>query len=161
MRRSKLFLAALLSISIALVVIFVFGNEKRSSAKVSKAAAGKQVNNATTEATKESPVIETDLVALASQACDCITDFENELSEEGRSVLLKNYGRVSTDSLQNALPEEDRAVYSEGGKRSRSCLEQLFRSPSFKAVKQRTALHKAIGEHCSPFAEAWVVLLRP
>jgi len=161
MRRSKVFLFALLSISIALVVIFVFGKEKHPSAKVSRASAGQKTKSIPGETEAAPTVIETDFVALASQACDCITDFENELSEEGRTVLLNSYGRVSGDSFLRSFSEADREVYTNGGKKSKTCLEELFRSPSFKAVKQRTALHKAIGEHCSPFAEDWVVLLRP
>ena len=99
------------------------------------------------------------LVSLASEVCDCVTNLENDLNEEAKNRVMSAEGREAIDTIWKTLPQQQQDIYAAEGKKALACLRDLEkRHPFFNSRNKsiREPLLKAVEEHCSPFAAALV-----
>jgi len=141
-----------LCLILAHFIISCSGNSNKNTGDKKDSA-----NKSGSSATNENKV-ETDYAVIATDACDCISDFENAMSDDGRKLVIEAAKDGRLDTVYRAFNQTDREVYESEGKKTFNCLKGLekkypfFNHPTSKELK---AYRDAVEEHCSEFAAAW------
>jgi hypothetical protein len=105
---------------------------------------------------------ETDYAVIATDICDCISDYENALSDQGKEMIMKGIREGILDSMTRTLSEKDRDVYSNEGTKASDCVRALAKKhPIIKSAEKmsKQGFSKAMEDNCSEFGAALMVIL--
>ena len=139
----------LLSMSIFLIVS-CSGNSNKPADK--KDAAGTNVKPATGKDGANMEVVATDI-------CDCVSNYESELSDDGKAKIMNADRNSEVDTTWKTLGPKDLEVYNTEGKKAMLCISGLFQKHPFLQKLDKNTSRQMSGvlkEHCSEFAAALV-----
>ena len=100
-----------------------------------------------------------ELEVIATDICDCVSNYESELSSDAKDKLIHADKNAEVDTSWKLLSAKDQEVYFSEGKKAMSCITGLFQKyPTLQSLDKGTGkkLSGVLEEHCSEFAAALV-----
>ena len=123
-------------------------------------AAGKKDSaNKTGQPVKEDGKDQASLEVMATDICDCVSNYESELSDDAKEILMKADRNSEVDTTWKLLSPKDLEIYNGEGKKALNCINGLFKKyPTLQRPDKTTSqkLSGVLKEHCSEFAAALV-----
>ena len=123
-------------------------------------AAGKNDSmNKNGQSVKNAGEEQKNLEVIATDICDCVSNYESELSDDAKQKLMNADRNSEVDTTWKLLSPKDQEIYHNEGKKAFSCISKLFQKyPALQKLDKNTGkdLSSVLKENCSEFAAALV-----
>jgi hypothetical protein len=127
------------------------------SGEGSKKASAKDDSSAKMKSKEQQTSSTVGMEIIATDVCDCVSDYENSLSDEAKQAIINAVTQGGMDTVWKNFSEKDRDNYFAEGKKTYNCLKALEKKHPFFTNYNKKSLAeflKALEDNCSEFAAA-------